>query len=103
MNEGFYGYRRAYQRFACFLNGKCECSDGKSYDVSCNDISYKGAGIISPQPLTINSNLKMQLSNIKAGLIEVEGKICWCNNVYGKWRAGISFNKILPFSLEKII
>jgi hypothetical protein len=45
----------------------------------------------------------MQLFNIKSGLIEVEGKVCWCKNIYGKWRAGILFNKVLPFSLEKII
>ncbi|MCK9574277.1 MAG: PilZ domain-containing protein [Candidatus Omnitrophica bacterium] len=103
MNEDLYGYRRAYQRFACFLKGVCEYSGGKSQEISCNDISYKGAGIIAAQPLAINSNLKMQLSNFKIGPIEVEGKVCWCNNVYGKWRAGISFNKILPFSLEKIV
>jgi hypothetical protein len=103
MNEDFYGYRRAYQRFSCFLKGKCESSDGKLQDISCNDISYRGAGIMAQEPLTINSNLRMQLFNLKSGLIEVEGKICWCNNVRGKWRAGVSFNKILPFSLEKII
>lgn len=103
MNEDIYGYRRAYQRFTCFLEGTCESAGGKSHEISCNDISYKGAGIITSEPLSINSNLKMQLSNLKSGPIEVEGKVCWCKNVYGIWRAGVSFNKILPFSLEKII
>jgi len=103
MNEGLYGYRRAYQRFTCFLKGKCDAGAGKSQDISCNDISYKGAGVIASEPLTLNSNLRMQLFNIKSGLIEVEGKVCWCKNIYGKWRAGILFNKVLPFSFEKII
>lgn len=103
MNEELYGYRRAYQRFTCFLKGKCESAGSKPKDISCNDISYKGAGIMAAEPLTINSNVRMQLFNSKSGIVEVEGKVCWCNNVYGKWRAGVSFDKILPFSLDKII
>ncbi|MDD4955716.1 MAG: PilZ domain-containing protein [Candidatus Omnitrophica bacterium] len=103
MNEGLYGYRRAYQRFSCFLKGKCESGAGKPQDVSCNDISYKGAGVIAAEPLTINSNVRMQLFNAKSGLIEVGGRVCWCNNVRGLWRCGISFDKILPFNLDKII
>jgi len=103
MNEELYGYRRAYQRFACFLKGVCEVAGEKPQEISCNDISYKGAGIIAAEPLSINGSIKMQISNLKSGPIEVEGKVCWCNSVYGKCRAGVSFDRILPFSLEKII
>ncbi len=103
MHESSYGYRRAYQRFSCFLKGTCESSDSKVHEVACNDISYKGAGIITDSPLAINGHLKMQLFNLKVDSMNVEGRVRWCRNVHGKWCAGVLFDKGLPFELEKVI
>lgn len=103
MNEASYGYRRAYKRFSCFLSGTCESSNNKVHEISCNDISYKGAGFLVESPLAINSHLKIRLSNVKIDSMEIEGTVRWCKNFYGKWRAGVLLNRDLPFNLEKII
>ncbi|MFA5008307.1 MAG: PilZ domain-containing protein [Candidatus Omnitrophota bacterium] len=103
MSDVAFGYRRAYKRLLCFLKGTCIASDGKVHEVSCNDISYKGAGLLCNNPLAINSHLKLKLSSTKMDLLEIEGKVCWNNNIRGKWKAGVLFDRILPFSLEKVV
>ncbi len=103
MNEDIFGYRRAYKRLGCFLGGIAKLADEKICNISCHDISYKGAGIITDHPLKLNSHLKLELSGTKIDSLIMEGKVCWCNNVRGKWRAGLLFNRVLPFTLEKII
>ena len=103
MSEDSFGYRRAYSRFNCFFEGIAKLADEKIYNVYCNDISYKGAGIVTDHPLKLNSHLKLELSSAKLDSLVMEGKVCWCNNIRGKWRAGVLFNRILPYTLEKIV
>ena len=103
MDREEFGSRRAVERLFCSLNGFCTPCDDTYYHIKCENISIKGAMIFSPLPLEINTYLNIDLTTKKRDHLPVKGRVCWCKKDSDGYRAGIAFDKELPFNLEKIL
>jgi len=103
VSEEQFGYRRAYQRLPCLLSATCKTYEATEYPATCYDISYKGAGVITNGPLAIDHGLTLELKTVRSGLLSLEGTVRWCKKVAKGWQAGIMFDRILPFELERLI
>lgn len=104
MQDRDFGYRREVERLRCSLAGNYVAANGISYQVKCQDISTKGAGLATSTPLPIDSQAKIELSTKKKLPLLLAGRVCWCNKISeDDWRMGIIFNRILPFNLKDIM
>ncbi|MEI8348510.1 MAG: PilZ domain-containing protein [Candidatus Omnitrophota bacterium] len=103
VSEEQFGYRRAYKRLPCLLSATYKTHEVTQCQATCYDISYKGAGIIASEPLAIDHGLTLELNTMRSGLLSLEGTVRWCKKVSKGWQAGIMFDKILPFELERLV
>lgn len=104
MQDRDFGYRREVERLRCSLVGNYVAPNGISYRVDCKDISIKGMGLLTSTPLSIDSQVKIELSTKRKLPLLLAGRVRWCNGVYeDDWRIGIIFNKVLPFNLKDIM
>jgi len=87
----------------CLLDGSYKTIDGSDNKIKCRDISRKGAGVMTQDPLTVNSQLKIEIQTKKAETLTLEGKICWNKKALGGWISGVVFNKTLPFEIDKVV
>ncbi len=98
-----FGYRRKVERLFCSLNGFCTPGESDYYHIRCENISVKGAMIFSPLPLDVNTYVDIELATKRMGHLAAAGRVCWCKKDPDGWRAGVAFDKELPFDLEKIL
>lgn len=104
MQDRDFGYRREFKRLPCALKGNYAAATGISYAAQCKDISTKGAGLITAQPLQIDSQIKIDVTTRRNSPLLLTGRICWCKKISDEqWQAGVMFNKQLPFEPNKII
>jgi hypothetical protein len=103
MYEQYFGHRREFERLPCSLMGNCISSEESSYQIKCQDISPKGIGVITSAPLSINSQVKLELNTKKMVPLTLEGKVCWCNRISSGWRVGIMFDRPLFVPIENIV
>ena len=87
--------RRVFKRFPCHLAGNYLSLDESSGKVRLRDISDRGVGLISDTPLTAETILNLNIVTKKKRFLNLKGKVCWCKEIEGNWRAGISFDKPL--------
>ncbi|UCC94273.1 MAG: PilZ domain-containing protein [Candidatus Omnitrophota bacterium] len=101
--EDYFGNRREHKRWPCSWMGKILLADNSFHYIKCLDASPKGVGIITQSLLPLNSYVKVEVTTPKVDTFLVEGKVCWCHKVADGFRAGICFDKALPFSFENIL
>lgn len=79
-------------------------TDSGTLEVSCQDISAGGIGVISPQLLVQNARLEMWLEVLdKKEPLHLYGKVLWIKQIEeNKWRAGICFDEPRFMSLSRI-
>lgn len=103
MSDRDFGYRREHTRLPCVLKGNYTSGDGISYVAKCLDISTKGLGVVTPTPLQIDSQVKIDLTTRNNLPLLLAGRVCWSRKVSeDKWQSGIVFNRQLPFKIERI-
>ena len=83
--------------------GSYNSFNGDAHLIKYKDISPKGAGVITLKRLPLNSQFRMELNTKKAGILLLEGKVCWHKKMLEAWRSGIVFNRILGFELDKVV
>lgn len=98
-----FGQRRSSKRKACFLVGGYVMLDKAPYVAKYRDINLNGIGVVTEQPLPVNTYVKVALNTKKKGLMLVDGKICWCKNSSRGWCSGIVFDRKLSVELTMII
>jgi len=103
MEGNGYGHRRIVDRTPCFLRGDFLPLGGISQKVVCEDISAKGAGILTSTPMAINSYIMAELLTPKAGRLAVRGRICWCRKEIRGWRSGVSFDRSLAVDVDQVL
>ena len=103
MLEQEFGYRREVKRVPCALSGSYVSADGLCHHIDYKDISNKGVGIAIATPLPVDSFVTIEIDTKRMLPLLVEGRVCWCNKTSDKWRAGIIFDRPLPFELKMIM
>ena len=103
MDSEEFGCRRKVERLFCSLTGFCVPCDDTYYHIKCENISLKGAMIFSPMPLDVNAHIQLEVTTKKMDHLQLQGTVCWCKKDPDGWRAGIAFDRELPFDLEKIL
>lgn len=103
MNKGYFGKRRLVERFACFLTGRYFDQDKNYCKLDCEDISLKGARILTPFPLAVNSHLSFDVMTKKADFLALAGTVCWSKKSTRGYRSGIVFDSDLYLDIKRII
>ncbi|MBU0694117.1 MAG: PilZ domain-containing protein [Candidatus Omnitrophica bacterium] len=100
MEKTIFKEKRLYQRHPCFLTGDFSSSHDNSGKVECHDVSIFGLGLTADSDLSMGAILRINLITKKQVPFTLEGKVCWCNEQEGDWRAGVVLDKPFLYPLE---
>ena len=103
MNQGYFGKKRLVERFVCLLTGKYFDENNSPCKLDCEDISLKGARVLTPLPLMINSHLSFDVTTKKADLLALAGTVCWSKKSTRGYRSGVAFDQDLQLDIGRII
>lgn len=94
--------RRLFERVPCSLQGDYISSDGNGI-MKFSDISASGVQLNTLEPLLINDQLQLNVTNKRNEPMALEGKVRWCERIKGGWQSGVIFNKPLFVPLQIIV
>lgn len=98
--------RRIFERIPVDFTARLrDPSDQGTLEVSCQDISAGGIGVVSSQLLVQNAHLEMWLETLdkKGSSLYLYGKVVWANQIKGDtWRAGICFDEPQFLTLSRL-
>ena len=103
MNIGYFDHRRLTKRFLCFLSGRYTTAENICAELGCEDISKKGARVLTAEPLPVDSHFSFDVTTTKMSLLPLEGRVRWCNKTVHGYRSGIAFDRELTFNVRSII
>ena len=95
--------RRLYNRFPCSMVGSYSAGEFTSGNLVCKDVSTGGVGFIVPDPLPLNTKLKLQLFTRDGNAMAINGAVRWCRKQIEGWKAGIRFKNPLFIPLDKVV
>ena len=76
-----FGYRRECTRLPCTLKGNYTSGNGISYTARCLDISDKGVDVVTPSPLQVDAQVKIDLTTRDNLPLLLTGRVCWSKKV----------------------
>ena len=103
MDVGYFDHRRLTKRFLCCLSGRYATEDNVFTELGCENISKKGARVLTLQPLAVNTHFRFDVTTTKMSLLPLEGRVRWCNKTTYGYRSGIAFDRELRVDLKRII
>jgi hypothetical protein len=95
--------KRVFDRTNCSMPGKYELKDISSGTFVCRDISPKGIGIETDDPLPVDTKVRIEISTKKKVPLILEGKVRWSTKEGKSYRVGIEFNEPLFILLSMLV
>lgn len=96
--------KRLFERAECSVPGSYVLKDILNGTFLCKDISPKGVGIQTANPLPVDAKVKIEINTKKSSSLLLEGKVRWCKKEGEKaYRVGIEFKEPLFILLSILV
>ncbi|MCK9614653.1 MAG: PilZ domain-containing protein [Candidatus Omnitrophica bacterium] len=103
MGKRAFNEKRLFDRTLCSMPGSYVLKDISSGTFVCKDISPKGIGIQTTQPLPVDTKVKIEITTKKKVPLILEGKVRWSRKEGDGYRVGIEFNEPLFILLSMLV